>query len=97
MCTRRLASVQRFSSGGVPGFEAVTWYGLYGPGKLPREIVDRVNAGFKKALDSTDVKARLTTLGVDTVASTPEYLKKYLDEELVKWADVVKRSGMKVE
>ncbi len=92
-----LPDIPTMQEAGVPGYEATTWYGLFAPGGTQKEIVDRINAGFKTALESPEVKARFVTLGVDTVASTPEYMRAYLDQEIVKWARVVKVSGMTVQ
>lgn len=54
-------------------------------------------AGSFRALQKPDIQQRYTALGVETVGSTPDYLAKYLQAEMTKWADVVKRSGLRPE
>jgi tripartite-type tricarboxylate transporter receptor subunit TctC len=89
-----LPDVPTMQEAGVAGYEAVTWYGFYGPAKLPRETVAQVNADVGTVLRRADVKERLDAIGFDIVGSTPEHLAKYLREEVVKWANVAK--AMKV-
>jgi tripartite-type tricarboxylate transporter receptor subunit TctC len=90
-----LPDVPTIQEAGVSNYEAATWYGLYAAGGTPREIVDTINDGFKAALESPDVKARLVALGVEPVGSSPEHLRDYLAQETVKWAKVVEASGMR--
>ena len=92
-----LPDVPTMQEAGVTGYEAVTWYGMYGPAKLPRETVARVNADVGKMLQRPDVRERLDALGFEVVASTPEYLAKYLQEEVVKWANVAKTMKARAE
>jgi tripartite-type tricarboxylate transporter receptor subunit TctC len=95
--TRSLAlpDVPTMQEVGVSGYEAATWYGLYAAGGTPKEIIDTINAGFKAALESADVKARLVPLGIEPVGGTPEHLRDYLAQETVKWAKVMKASGIR--
>lgn len=89
-----LPDIPTMQEAGVPGYEALTWYGLYAPAGTPREIVARTNSEFGRALQASDVKERFLKLGLDTVSSTSEYLAKYLQEEVTKWAGVIKKSGI---
>ena len=92
-----LPNVPTMQEAGVPGYEATTWYGVYAPGGTPKDITEAVNAGFKAALGSPEVNARLVALGVESVGSTPDYLHAYLTQEIAKWAAVIKNSGMKAQ
>ena len=85
-----LPHVPTMQEAGVDGYEAATWYGLYSAGGTPIGIINAINAAFKTALESSDVKARLMSIGVEPVASTPEYLRDYLAHETVKWANMMK-------
>ena len=78
-------------------YEASTWYGLYAPAGTPRATVVNIYNGFRSALTAPDVKERLSSLGVDPDGSSPEHLAKYLREEIGKWADVIKKTGMHLE
>ena len=98
--TRRnplLPDVPTLQEAGVPGYEAVTWYGLYAPAKTPRERIRLTHGVLAKALQQPDVKGRFAALSVDIVASTPEHLGNYLEEEVEKWGRVVKAMKLQNE
>jgi len=92
-----LPDIPTMQEAGVQGYEAVTWYGLYAPAGTPRDIIARVHAEFSRALQKDDLKERFSQLGLDLVASTPEFLAKYLQEEVVKWAGVIKKTGISAQ
>src|SRR5688572_19152869 len=74
---------------GLPGFDVTSWYGMFGPAALPRELVNKVNADIAAVLAASDVKERLATSGADPAPSTPEDLGRLVREEIAKWAKVV--------
>ncbi len=82
---------------GVPGYSVILWYGLLAPGATPVELVGRLNAEVAKALSDTDVRARLAAQGVDTAGGTPAAFAALIMSDLKKYADLVKRAGMKAE
>ena len=84
-------------SSGVPGFELSAWDGIWAPAGTPKQIVDKLNAAFNKALADAAVKERLFKIGADPVPGTPDDLGKFVAAELPKWAEVVKKSGAKIE
>ncbi len=90
-------AIPTLQEAGVPGYEALTWYGVYAPTGTPREAIARTHAELAKALQRPDIKERFDALGVDIVGSTPEHLAKYLDSEIRKWGDVVKAAGLKAD
>ena len=92
-----MPDVPTLQEAGVPGYEAVTWYGMYGPAKMPRETVARINSDMAKMLQRPDVRERLDSLGFEIVGSTPEFLAKYLQEEVVKWANVAKTMKVRAD
>jgi tripartite-type tricarboxylate transporter receptor subunit TctC len=85
------------SEAGLRGFHVNTWYGIFGPAGMPREIVDRLNAALKTSLKNPAVRERLTAQGFDIVPSTPEEFALALKEEIDTWAKVVKQSGAKAD
>jgi len=98
--TRRnplLPDVPTLQEAGVPGYAAVTWYGLYAPAKTPRERIRLTHGVLAKALQQPDVKGRFAALSVDIIASTPEHLGNYLKEEVEKWNRVVKAMKLQNE
>jgi tripartite-type tricarboxylate transporter receptor subunit TctC len=82
---------------GVPGYSVILWYGLLAPGATPVELVKRLNAEIVKALSDPDVRARLAAQGVDAAANTPAAFAALIASDLKKYADLVKRAGMKAE
>jgi tripartite-type tricarboxylate transporter receptor subunit TctC len=83
---------------GVPGYEAVQWFGLLAPAATPREIVTKLHAGIVRALQDPDVKKRFIDDGAEaTPSSSPEEFGALIRSELVKWAKVVKDAGIKPE
>jgi len=73
----------------LPGFESSTWFGLYGPKGLPAEVVSRVNAAANQALSDPEVRAKLTTLGIEPVTSTPAQFAKMVADDQAKWKRII--------
>ncbi|RPI48918.1 MAG: tripartite tricarboxylate transporter substrate binding protein [Betaproteobacteria bacterium] len=92
-----LPEVPTIAEAGVPGYEASTWNGIVGPAGMPRAIVVKLNAALNKALVSTTVRERLAAIGAEPTPVTPEQFGDLIRSEYVKWADVVKRSGARVD
>lgn len=73
----------------VPGYESVTWFGVYGPRGLPAEIVAKVNAGLNQALREPDVKDRLAQLGIEPAGGTPQQFAAMTDADRAKWKKII--------
>lgn len=73
----------------LPGFESSTWFGLYGPKGLPAEVVSRVNTAANQALSDPEVRAKLTTLGIEAVTSTPAQFAKMVADDQAKWKRII--------
>ena len=82
---------------GVPGYEVTAWYGVSAPAKTPRAIVDRLHAEIVRAVNSPDLRERLTTQGADPIHLTPEQYTVFIQNEIAKWAKVIKAAGIKAE
>jgi len=82
---------------GVTGYEVVAWGGLIGPANMPPDIVKRLNAEVLKALQNPEVIEKFKTFGAETSPSTPEEFLALSKRETAKWAEVIKRSGAKVD
>ena len=80
---------------GFPDFKAVVWQGFSAPAGTPRDVVDRLNASAREALQAPEVVKRFQELGAERVGSTPEEFAKLVSAELAVWSDVVRRSGVK--
>jgi tripartite-type tricarboxylate transporter receptor subunit TctC len=82
---------------GVPGFDVSAWAGAIVPAGVPKAIIARLNAELNKALTTPSVRDKLPEMGLEIVGGTPEQYAAHIKSETVKWADVVKRSGAKVD
>lgn len=82
---------------GFAGFEATTWYGLVGPGKLPAAIAQKMNEDVNQVLAMPDVQEKLDTYGAEDGGGTREKFATFIRSETAKWAKVVKDGNIKVE
>ncbi len=87
--------IPTIAEAGVPGYEAVQWYGVLAPAGTPRDIVVKLHAQIVRALHSAEVRQRLQADGADAVGSTPEEFASYIRAETAKWAKVVRDAGIK--
>jgi len=82
---------------GVPGYEAGTWTGVIAPAGVPRAVTDKLNAAINRAILSPTFKERFSKIGDEPAGGTPEDFAKVIAADSAKWADVVKRSGARIE
>ena len=73
----------------VPGYETVTWFGLYGPKGLSAELATRLSTGVNQALQDPDVKERLARLGIDPVGGTPAQFAAMANADRAKWKKII--------
>jgi tripartite-type tricarboxylate transporter receptor subunit TctC len=88
-----LPEVPTVSESGLPGFEAVTWFGFEVPRGTPRDVIDRLNREIGKALAMPEVKEKLALQGIDVSGGSPEAFGSYMRDEFAKWGRLVKESG----
>jgi tripartite-type tricarboxylate transporter receptor subunit TctC len=93
----QLPNVPTVVEAGFPDLVVTSWQAVAAPAKTPREIVARLNDAVVKALRSPDISERMTQIGFDVVAGTPEEFGKFMQEEVVRWTKVVERGGIKPE
>jgi tripartite-type tricarboxylate transporter receptor subunit TctC len=82
---------------GLGNFDIGTWFGLFGPARLPADVTQRLNKAFVEALHSPEVKARLATLMAEGSPTTPEQFATFVKTELAKYEGAVKASGAKAD
>lgn len=85
------------AASGLPGFEALQWFGILAPAGTPKEIVSRVHAEIVKALELPEVKERLQGLGMQISGGDPEQFGSFMRAESAKWGKVVRDSGAKID
>ena len=88
-----LPEVPTFNELGLKSVEAIGWFGFFAPAKTPKAIVDTLNGAINRALQSPDVVAKLSNLGMDPATTTPAEFAKILAADYAKWGPIVKRSG----
>ena len=81
----------------VPGYETVTWFGLYGPKGLPPELAMRLATGINQALQEPDVKERLARLGIDPVGGTPAQFAAMANADRAKWKKIITERKLTAE
>jgi tripartite-type tricarboxylate transporter receptor subunit TctC len=82
---------------GVPGFEYVTWYGMFAPAQTPKGIITKLNAQVAKILAEPEMAQRLASQGAEPRSSTPEALAKFMRDETERWKKVIRSAGIKVD
>ena len=82
---------------GYPGFESTNFFGFFAPAGTPKDIIAKLNAASVKVLSSPELQARFALQGAEVVANKPEETTAMLKADIVKWADVAKRSGAKID
>ena len=90
-------NVPTLAEEGFPGFDATTWYGLAGPGKMAPSIVKRMNEDINKALAIPEVAERLAAAGAEDSGGTPERFAEFMKSERSKYGKLVKDAGIKID
>ena len=89
--------IPTFAESGVPGYEHEPWNGMFGPARLSKPVLAKVNAEVVRVLHSPDVKKVFERDGADIVGSTPEQFSAVIKSEIAKWSKVAKAAGIKAE
>lgn len=89
--------VPTIAEAALPGYEAVTWWGLLAPARTPREIVMKIYGDTAKVLQLPDTREKLAREGVNPVGSTPEQFAAMIQEDIVKMGKIVKAANMKID
>jgi tripartite-type tricarboxylate transporter receptor subunit TctC len=94
---RLLPEVPTFGELGYPKVAVSLWYGMLAPAGTPKPIVEKLNREVAKALGSPDVREKLLAQGAEPMPGTPEAFASFMQEEMAKWAPVVKQAGVKLD
>ena len=89
--------VPTLAESGLPGYEVGSWQGVFAPAGVPPAIVARLNTEIVKIINMPDVQKKIIELGAEPVGDTAEQFGAFVKTEVVKWGDVVKKSGAKVD
>ena len=92
-----LPEVPTMIEAGVPGYEVTAWSGVIGPAGLPRPVLERLNAAVNAAIKEPATHARLAEMGSEGGGGTPEEFAVLIRRDSAKWAEVVRRSGARID
>jgi tripartite-type tricarboxylate transporter receptor subunit TctC len=92
-----MPDVPTMAEAGVPGFQVITWYAMWGIAGTPRPIIDRLYAEQAKFLQQQDVKEIWASQGAEAGGQPPEQFAAFIKTEIAKWGKVVKDSGAKID
>lgn len=82
---------------GVPGYDAVGWFGILAPAGTPPAVLTRLNAEITAVLRLPEIRERFAAAALEPLPSTPDYMAQLMRTEAIKWAKVIKDSGAKVD
>ena len=82
---------------GLPNYQVATWYGLWAPKGTPKDVVERIQAELRKALNAEEIVAIWRGIGSTTPDVYGDAFGRFVNAEVKRWADVVKASGAKLE
>lgn len=92
-----LPNVPTISESGLKGFEALAWFGMYGPPQMSPELLNKISTDVLAALQSPQVKNQFSEQGADAGNMTQAEYAKYVDAEITKWAKVISDANIKAE
>jgi tripartite-type tricarboxylate transporter receptor subunit TctC len=85
------------AASGLPGFEALQWFGLFAPAGTPKDVLARLSAETRKVLQMHDVQEKLQSLGIQIAGGSPDQFAGFMRSETTKWGKIVKDSGARVD
>ena len=92
-----LPNVPTAAEAGVKGYDSAAWFAIVAPKGTPKAVVDRLNKDIAKASADPNVRARFIELGAEPQASSPEELQRYINSEIKKWTEIIKKGGITLE
>ena len=92
-----LPDLPTVAESGLPGYEAVGWFGLLAPAATPKATVARASADVNRVLAMSDVREKMLGLGADPAGNTPEEFARFIREDQAKWSKLMKEAGIKAE
>ncbi len=95
--TQLAPDLPTIAEGGVPGYEAITWYGLLTSAGTPASIINKVNAEIERANQQRDVRERFQALGLEPFRNTPEQFAELIKTDIAKWGKVVRELGVRAD
>jgi tripartite-type tricarboxylate transporter receptor subunit TctC len=82
---------------GVPNYDITAWFAAFAPARTPKPVIDTLHKALTEATRDPAVAARLSATGIDPTSSSPEELRRFVEAEIRKWAEIVQAAGIKPE
>lgn len=92
--SRTLPEVPTIAESGLPGYEALNWYGILAPAGTPKPVIAKLNGQINEILRAPDLVEAIAKQGAEVEGGTPEEFRKYLQSEIAKWLKVIKAAGL---
>ena len=93
--SKALPELPTVAESGLPGYDVVAWFGMFAPARTPRDIIAKLNAEAKRALQSPEVARRMEVEGTDIVGNSAQDFAVEVQAEYAKWRELVRKTGMK--
>jgi tripartite-type tricarboxylate transporter receptor subunit TctC len=94
---RSFPELPTVAESGIPGFEISSWYGLWGPAGLPKDIVDKLNAAVNKAVQSPGATARFAEMSFETADNTPAEFAALIDDEIRRVGQIIRAAKIRID
>lgn len=92
-----LPNVPTLAESGIPGYDANVWFGIIAPAGTPAPVVSFLNSEISRVIRKPEFQKRLSDLGLAPIDGSPAQFQKVIDQEKVKWAEVIKKSNLKLD
>ena len=92
-----LPDVPTVREAGLPGMETVAWFGVQAPARTPRPVIDRLASEVRAIVSAPEVGSKITELGGEAAAGTPEEFQRLIDAEILRWTAVIRRAKVQVD
>jgi tripartite-type tricarboxylate transporter receptor subunit TctC len=95
--SENLPELPTVSESGLPGYEAVGWFGVLAPVATPKPVVEKLSADINRVLADAEMRARMHALGADPSGNTPDQFARFIREDQAKWGKLMREAGIKPE
>jgi tripartite-type tricarboxylate transporter receptor subunit TctC len=92
-----LPNVPTLKEQGIPNMSVTQWYALFAPAKTPQSIIQKINAEVVKALNTTDVRERLVSMGSEPIGNSTDEFHAYVIQEFARWRNVIKENNIRAD
>jgi tripartite-type tricarboxylate transporter receptor subunit TctC len=92
-----LPELPTVSESGLPGYQAVGWFGVLAPAATPRPVLEKLSADVNRVLADAEVRRRMLALGADPAGNTPDEFARFIREDQAKWAKLMREAGIRPE